>query len=168
MAELSAGAQKLLPFLSDLTAGISERDTTAELWDRVNAAAESQGFTLTGASATSMNEIRSFIVANRNASEAFMAADTNASLQAQYIGQELYNQPGNTPDSQRLYNVRFSHTVVEDGVELDVWRTDQIRGLLPPTKDQLMGLLDSDAQLLADEYNQTHVGIGSVSIAAAF
>lgn len=167
MADLSPGAQRLLAFLPDIQSAVGEHATTQQFWQAIQDAAASSGFDISGVNAIDAGQLRSFAVANRNAMEAFNRAATDASLNAGFIGSELYQQPGNVPDSQRLFMVRFAHTVIEDGVELDVWRTDQIRGYLPPTKDQLMSLLDSDAQLLADEYNQTHVGIGSVSISAA-
>jgi cytosine/adenosine deaminase-related metal-dependent hydrolase len=143
------------------------RASTSDLWQAVRDAAASQGFELTGVNAVDMGQLRAFAVANRNAAEAFNSAVAGTSLDAGMMGQELYYTASNRPDSLALYNVRFMHTVIEDGVEIDLQRTDQIRGILPATKDQLMQMLDSDAQILADEYNQSHVSIGDVTISLA-
>lgn len=165
MADLRPGAAKLLPLLGDIQAGAAAHDTTAALWQRVQDAAASQGYDISGASALDLGQLRSWAASNVYAQEALAKAGASTSLDASMIGRELYTTPGTIEGRQQLYNVRFLHTVIENGVEINIWRTSQFTGLLPPTKDQLEQLMDSDAQQLADEYNQAHVSIGSISIA---
>lgn len=164
MADLRPGAAKLLPLLGDIQAGAAAHDTTADLWARVQTAAAEQGYDISGANALDLGQLRSWAATNAYAAEALNNAGSTASLDASMIGRELYPMAGIAGGVQSLYNVRFLQTVIENGVEIDLWRTSQIRGLLPPTKDQLAEMMDSDAQQLADEYNQTHVGISSLSI----
>lgn len=164
MPDLSAGAIKLLPVLGAIQEGAAAHDTTADLWARVSTAAAAQGFDISGANAIDLGQLRSWAATNAYAAEALNSAGATQTIDASMIGSELYTSAGTIEGQQALYNVRFLQTVVENGVELDLWRTSQIRGLLPPTKDQLQQLMDSDAQQLADEYNQTHVGIGSITV----
>ena len=164
MAELSPGAIKLLPLLDVIQEGAASRDTTAQLWTRVQTAANAQGFNIAGAGAISLGEIRSWAVGNRNATAALNAAPANASLEARMLGAELYTRSLQERAAVPLSYARFQHTVIENGVEMDIWRTSVFRGLLPPTKDQLRGILEGDAVLLADEYNQTHVGVGDIAL----
>jgi len=166
MADLRPGAAKLLPLLGDIQAGAAAHDTTAALWQRVQDAAASQGYDISGANALDLGQLRSWAASNAYAAEALARAGASTSLDASMIGRELYTTPGTIEGQAQLYNVRFEHTVIENGVEIDIWRTSQFTGLLPPTKDQLQQIIESDAQQLADEYNQTHVSVGSITIAA--
>jgi hypothetical protein len=162
--DLTPGATKLLAYWGNIQSAVAARASTAELWATVRDAAAADNFDISPANAVDMGQLRSLAAGNRNASAAFNAASENQSLDSSMIGSELYTPNESNPAAERLYLVRFQQTVLEDEAETTIWRTDMFRGLLPPTKSDLMAQLDNDAQNLADEYNQTHIGIGDVAI----
>jgi hypothetical protein len=167
MADFTPGQIKLLNYWGEINASVEQEMTTAQVWGYVKDAAAAEGFDLAGANAIDMGKLRSLAAANRNASRAFMAAPANTELGAVYFGRELYAPAAHEINLEPVYLVRFEQGVLENGMPARVWRTDSFRGLLPPTKDELMQRLESDAQLIGDEYNQTHVSIGDVRISIA-
>lgn len=164
MADLRPGAIKLLPLLGAIQEGSAAHETTAQLWDRIHTEATAQGMDISGAGATDLGQLRAWASSNVYAAEAIAKSSGSRSIDASMIGAELYAGAGVIEGRQQLYNIRFEHTVIENGVEISLWRTSQITGLLPPTIDDLEAIMEGDAQQLADEYNQTHVSIGSISI----
>lgn len=165
MAELGPGSLKLMAYYGTIVAGTLAHDTTSQIWARINAAAEAQGFAPPAVSATALNPIRQLASQNAYAAERLNAQPAGASIQSEMIGVDPSFRFAVAENPVTQYNVRFEHNVVENGVASTIWRTDQFTGALPPTIDQLRERLDADAQLLADEYNQAHVGIGAISIA---
>lgn len=164
MADLRPGAIKLLPLLGPIQEGAAAHLDTAELWASIRDAAAAEGYDISGAGATDLNQLRAWASGNVYAAEAVQRAGPGRSLDSSMIGRELYAGEGVIEGRQQLYNIRFEHTVIENGVELQLWRTSQISGLLPPTIDDLEAMMEGDAESLADEYNQSHVSIGSISI----
>ncbi len=164
MADLSAGAQKLLAYWGNIQSAVASRASTAELWSTVQAAAAADNYSIAGATAIDMGQLRALAAGNRNAMEAFGRAGQDATITDTMLGSELYARFSTAANPEPQYFVRFEHLITENGQQTTVWRTDVFRGLLPPTKGQLLEQLNADAQGLADEYNQAHIGIGSVSI----
>ena len=167
MADLSPGATKLLAYWGNIQSAVAARASTADLWNTVRTAAAAEGYDIAPANAIDMGTLRSLAVSNRNAMEALAAAPATAAFDYTMLGTELYARSPAEQALAPLYLVRFEHNVTEDGEPATVWRTDTFRGMLPPTKDELQAQLDADAQLLAEEYTQSHVSIGAISISVA-
>jgi hypothetical protein len=167
MPSFTPGASKLLAFWGDIQSAVNTRASTADLWQAVRDAATAQGFDLGGANAIDMGQLRSIAVANRVAMENLAKAGSPGTLDSTMFGAELYARDQASFNAAPLYLVRFEHNVLENGEPATLWRTDTFRGFLPPTKDDLMEQLNIDAQNLGDEYNQSHVSIGAVSINVA-
>ena|ERR1700733_11461026 len=164
MAEFTPGQTKLLNYWGIIQKSVADRVSTSDLWSAVTSAAAAEGYSLSPANAMDMNSLRSLAAGNRNASEEFMAAPDNAALGASFYGFELYAPAPHQLNVETTYLVRFEQNVLENGMPATVWRTDTFRGVLPATKDELMQQLNSDAEQIGEDYNQTHVSIGSVAI----
>jgi hypothetical protein len=167
MMEMTAGAVKLVTYWGGIQAAATGREGVAGAWARVNALAAADAYTVKGGTIFDMNTLYSRAVANRNAAESLAAAPSPGTIDYTMMGSELYARPIAEQNLSPLYLVRFEHNVLENGEPAMLWRTDVFRGLLPPTKDQLIEQLDSDAQLLGEEYGQSHVSIGAVSVNVA-
>lgn len=165
--EMSAGQIKLVTYWGGIQAAVTGREGVAGAWARVNALAAADNFTVKGGTIFDMNTLYSRAVQNRNAMEQLAAAPAPGTIDYTMMGAELYARPLQERNLDPLYLVRFEHNVLSNGEPDTIWRTDVFRGLLPPTKDQLMEQLNSDAELLSDEYNQSHVSIGSISVNVA-
>jgi hypothetical protein len=167
MAEFTPGAMKLVTYWGGIQQAATGREGVAGAWARVNALAAADQMTIKGGSIFDMNTLYSRAVANRNAMESLAAAPSPGTIDFTMMGSELYARSQAEFNAAPLYIVRFEHNVLENGEPETLWRTDTFRGYLPPTKDALMEQLDADAQLLGDEYNQSHVSIGSISVNVA-
>lgn len=167
MMEMTAGAVKLVTYWGGIQAAATGREGVAGAWARVTALAAADNFSVKGGTIFDMNTLYSRAVQNRNAAEALNAAAAPGTIDYSMMGAELYARPLAERNLDPLYLVRFEHNVLSNGEPDTIWRTDVFRGLLPPTKDQLMEQLNSDAELLSDEYNQSHVSIGSISVNVA-
>jgi hypothetical protein len=164
MADLSAGTLKLSAYWGAANAAAAQRLSTADFVQYIQDAAAAEGQTIAGANAIDYGRLRSAAVTNRNAAEALNAAPSPGTIDFTMMGSELFARDQASFNAAPMFIVRFEHNVLVNGEPVTVMRSDVFRGLLPPTKDALMQQLNMDAQLLGDEYNQTHVSIGSISI----
>jgi hypothetical protein len=89
--------------------------------------------------------MRSLAVAQRTASESLMAAGNEIALDASMVSQEINARPLTEQNLSPAYNIRFKVTTLTEEGEGDMWLTIQNRGVLPPTKGDLVDLVNSAA-----------------------
>jgi hypothetical protein len=166
MPDFTPGATKLLAYWGNIQSSVGARASTASLWQDVRDAAAADNYNIAPANAIDMGQLRSIAVGNRTAMERLAALGSPGTITAEHIGTELFARSLAEQALAPIHLVRFEHNVMVDGELQTVWRTDRFEGDLPLTKDDLILQLNADAAALADEYSQTHVGIGAMSISA--
>lgn len=164
MPELGPGGGKLLGYWGVIQQSVAQRLSTAELWQSVREAAAADGYDISGAGAIDMGTLRSLAASQREADAMLARASPDVGLQASMIGTDLagFLRPNASASPQWL--VRFQHNTIEDGQDVQHWRTSLFTGALPPTKADLLAQLDADGELLSQDYNSDHISIGDVAI----
>lgn len=152
----------------EIQAGVSQFLTTQTFWEVLTAAHLQQTGQLPAFSFAEVTALRSIAVRNRNASIQFMKAANNVEILPEMIGR-IPSAPVASPlGESRRYIVRFQHIVERDGIQVTQWRTSEFRTGILRTKSSMLNELNQQGAALAEDYeNETHIGIGDVSILAA-
>ena len=164
--DYTPGQLKLLAYWGTIQSAVTQRSSTAELWASVRGAAQIDGVTLSGVSATDMNSLRATAAGMRNAATNLASARPNQGIDATMIAQDISARPLGAQNAAPAWLVRFEHDITVGGVLQTVWRTSTFEGVLPPTKNDLLNQVTNDALAMADDYGVTHVGVGSMQISA--
>lgn len=155
-------------YYNEIQAAVGQRVQTQTLFEALTAAHYEATGELGSFNFAQVTQLRSLAARSRNASEAFMAAANTEAIGPQHVG-AIPNAavPALTGGPQRIL-VRYEQNIMSaDGSISTVWRTNEFRAGLPPTKQSLLNRLNRDAATLSEEYEETHLGIGQVSILAA-
>lgn len=164
--DFTPGQLKLLAYWGPIQSAVSQRVSTADLWAAVRAEAAARGQTLTGVSAVDMNVLRSIASEQRNVASSLAAARPDQGITANMIARDVSSRPLSAQNAAPAWLVRFEHQVLIGGQEVTQWRTSTFEGFLPGTKAGLTNIITADAVALADDYQVTHVGVGSMFITA--
>lgn len=164
MTEPGGLSKRALGFYGAVEAAVQQRQSTAELWDSLRAAAESFGLESPGLSLQDVNQLRSMAAGVRNSGEAFGHAQGSYGIDASMIASAPWSRPLAQQAGLKMFQVRFQHqTTGPNGPETN-WRSVFLNGPLPPTKDDLLASIEVDAQQFAMRYGHEHVGIGSLTL----
>lgn len=166
MARQDSFHPKLAAYWGLIQQGVSARMTTAQLWNTVKQAAQTENADLTGVRIFDMNNIRGLAASIRNQSQNFMNAPSNASIDNTMISQNINSRPLLDQNEVQIYQVRFEHLVTTGGEQSSVWRTIQYTMDMPTTKDALLADIEANAIALANNYNVGHAGIGQIQISS--
>lgn len=159
--------QRDLQYWGTIRGGVAQRESTAQLWGRINDVATTLGMPSAGLSLNSFNQMRSSAAGIRNSSERLAAAPGEYALDAQFIGSTPYARSLQAQADAPQWRVGFQHTTTnEAGDETTDYRSVRFTGQLPATLDDLHRVLGQDAEALADKYGTYHVGYDSVEILA--
>ena len=164
--DLTPGQKKLLPWWGPIVGAVSERVQTAELWQRVRDAAAAEGVELRGVSAIDMGGMRSIAASQQRSMDAVGRLGMDQAITAEVIGRDISSRDLGAQSLAPSWIVRFEHDVTREGELFTLWRSSVFEGSLPPTKRDLLDVIEGDAQALADDYNETHLGVGRISIVA--
>lgn len=150
--ELPASA---LQYWGVIRGQVANRASTADLWAAINDFREQQGLGSIPGGIGAISKLRSLAVSQRSAVEMFAQADAHQTIDASWIAQDITSRP---PDEQALtpmWKINFGVTrLTETGSETG-WMTYVAIGALPPTKDDIVGLVQDKS---------VAIGIGSDSV----
>lgn len=153
MADLSAQVRLALGrYWSEIYAGASSHQTTADLFSAIRDRASSLGQTSIGVGAAAVSTLRGYAGRIVSAANSLNAAEDSASLTAQHIAEAPWSRPAQEQATMPVYNVAFQNTIqMEDGSTRTVWQTTTITGTLPGTVGDLRLAVSRNASLLAAE-----------------
>ena len=143
----------------DIQGAVSERATTAEIWDAVKRAADRLDEPLPPGMFQAVNTMRALAAGLRVSSERLMAAERESPLVAAYIGDQIYLRDQSNPLAGSSYHVRFQVPKTVGGETTMETYTFQYDGFIPATVGELMDDLNDYAQQLSGEYG---VALGDV------
>ena len=164
---VSEGAQSILFAWGAIEQATANRASTAEVYQAIRDAATAQGMPAPSIPLRAVNELRSYAVAIRNASEALERADTSTALLSDYIAQAPWSRDLAAQNAAPELQVRFEQSFIDQaGGAFTQWRTLLISGAIPETIQSLYDHTEATAEALADEYGVTNAGIGAVQLIA--
>lgn len=157
-------ADKALFYWGDIESGTLSGESTADIWARIRARAETMGLDRPGITAQDVSKIRAAAGQVRAAGTRLGSAPDEESLISRYVGLAPWSRPLEERNTHGMWQVRFEHTVSGDNGDETNWRTVMFKGQLPNTIGELRAQIEQDAQALADKYGVDHLGVGTMSI----
>lgn len=144
-----------------------ERWTTQRLWESIRFARDTSDVPLPDVTVTGVSELRRYAGSIRETSRQLENAPGDNTLDRRYIADAPWARDLNERNASPLFQVRFQHSIVKEGVETTEWRTSMIYGhSFPSTKGELEEAIDLDATEMAAKYGVTHAGVGGFQIMA--
>lgn len=143
---------------------MSARDTTAELWDKIQARSAELGVVTPPGMFQAVNEIRSAAAQLRNSAENLSAAPAGSAI----VGSEIAFLPYGTRPGEgggpRVFDVRVAYNAVRGGVEESDYVTLRYTGGLPATVGDLRSEAALVTESLVEGYGASFTGIGTIQI----
>lgn len=164
MPELSPDALTAMPFWGSIQSSVTERATTAQLWQGIRDAADSFGMNTPGATLAGVNELRGYAAQIRNASDRLERAQSDEADFSRLSAPAPYSRDQATMNAAPMWQVQFEHTTYTGQAESTDWRTLMYRGNTPPTVGDLRTDIEQAGEDFADEYQMEHIGTGRVRI----
>jgi hypothetical protein len=166
MADLSDAAKAAMRYYPEIQGSVSSNASTADVWAAIRDRAGELGLGTPGVTIQGVNELRSYAAQIRNASQRLNKAPDNYALEANMIAQAPWSRSITDQEAEPMWQVRFQHTTLHDGVETTEWRTSVFRNALPPTVGALARDVESDAYEMAADYGFEHTGIDNIAVLA--
>ena len=171
--DLTPGQKRLLPYWGIIQSAVTQRASTADLWEAVRADARREGAILSGVSATDMGSLRSIVARQRNATESFGRLLPQQAVTSDHIAQDISSRSLDAQALAPAWRVRFEHDITVDGQLQTVWRSSLFEGSLPATAGSLRSAIEADAEQMAASgsggltaESVTHIGVGRIQITA--
>lgn len=164
--DFTPGQQKLLAYWGEIQSAVSQRVSTAALWETVRVAAAQEGRPLSGVGAIDMNLLRSIAAEQQRTMGVITAGRLDQTITADMIARDLSSRALADQNLAPRFLVRFQHDVIVDGQLQTLWRSSFFDGSLPSTKGDLLNALTQDAVAMSDDYGVTHAGVGQFQISA--
>lgn len=164
MPELPASARRALTYWGSIQSSVSERASTAQVWDAIRGAAAELGLDSPGVTVQGVNVLRGYAAAGRNSMEALSKAPDTAGIESRYVSAAPWGRSDREQNAVSRYQVRFEHVTLNEGQETTNWRTLMLTGDMPATVGDLRQAVDDAGNELADDYDLEHVGIGPIQI----
>lgn len=139
---------------------------TAAIWDAIREHAAALGLESPGVTAQDVSRLRGQAGGIIRAENALGRAPAQQGIGAEMIATPWFGRTLDRQNAMPVYQARFEHTVLRDGVEVTEWRTVTFRGALPATVGALADAVDLDAAQMADNYGVEHLGVGTISLMA--
>ncbi len=145
--------------------GVSERATTAEIWDAIRSLAQQEGLSLPSDMFLQVNAMRSQAAALRNASERLGRASASTPITSDLLAPLPYGRPAVEQSLAAKYHVRVNYTARQGSEIAQSYVTlDYSGGQLPAT----VGELFADAQVatagLVDTYGGELIDLDAIQI----
>jgi hypothetical protein len=147
--------------------GVSERATTAEIWDAIRSLAQQEGLKLPSDMFLQVNTMRAQAAALRNASERLGRAGASAPLTSEFIAGLPYARTATEQTLAPRYHVRVNY-VARRGAETEhsYITLDYTGGLLPSTVGQLYQDATTMTASLVDTYGGELIDLAAIEIGA--
>lgn len=150
---------KALQFYGAARGAVAQRASTADFYAALQAAAVGFGQETHGLDFKTVTQLRSAAVSVRNASEAFDRAPGGSVILAEHIGVEPYARSLADRNAMPLYQIGINLTTIDlEGNETTDYRRIQFTGQLNLTKNDLLTLVQQDAEALAQVYGVEYAG----------
>lgn len=149
-----------------IQAAANRHVTTAELWDAIRSAAADQGLDRPGVSLTAVNTLRAAATRMARSAEALNTAARDSGFEG-LIGQAPWSAPLDVQAAAPSYLIGMQLGGTIDGEDASRYVTVRWSGPLPASVGDLLDSLDTDAALMAGDYNTEYTGISGLSITAA-
>lgn len=167
MSDLSDHGKRAMAYWPFIDQAGRERWTTERLWGAIREAHANSDVPLPMATVRGVSELRSYAGRIRETSAALDRADPAHTLDRRFMAEAPWARDLAERNASPLYQVRFQHTVVREGVETTEWRTSMIYGHdFPSTVGELNDALELDAAEMAASYGVTHAGISGAQVMA--
>lgn len=172
---LSDAGRAALTYAGPIARAVSERASTSEIWEAINAAASNVPGGAPLPTLGAVNELRSLFAQARNASEALDRARAteertgmSQSITGAMTSLGVNSRPGQVLQTAADYLVRFERqTVTPLGQQVTKWVTARFpAGSLPPTVGDLVDALSSFQPGTGTPQLGNFSGIGAISITA--
>lgn len=155
---------RALMFWGTIEGAARDRATTADLWSRLQDHADSLGLSGPGLTLADVNALRGRASEFINAERSLTRASDDYGIDASMIANAPWQRGIAERNALPMYQVRFEHQVIIDGVPQTKFRSVMFRGQLPATVGDLEDQIEGDAQEMADNYEEEHGGIGAISV----
>ena len=133
--------------------------TTADLWANIREAALEQDLASPGVTVQDVSVLRGVAGRIVGTGRQLQDAPGNRVVSGRYVAEAPWARSPGARKAAPEWHFRFLHTVEQDGEQIQQWRTVRFQGQRPRTVAELLSAAEEDADHLADEYGQTHVGI---------
>jgi hypothetical protein len=148
-------------------ASAREHETTAELWQRINDQAASQGVSLPSDIFSQVNRMRGLASGLAYSSELLGRSGNSDAITSGVIGEQIYKRSeADLSELATRYHVRFELTTYSSLGESTDWRTLDYGGSLPGTVGELRDDVEAYAQGLSDSYGAEFGNVGTIEIGA--
>jgi len=159
--------QAPLGYWGVIEASAAQRETTAQLWQRISAYEQAQGVNRPQGLFQAVSQMRSLAVTTRVAGERFNAAAETDALTSAMIAPAINARPLADQALSPMYVVRFEATAMTNEGESAQWLSMVFRGTLPATKGELLDQLTGEGIDLSTGYGSVFTGLtGAISITA--
>lgn len=155
---------KPMAWWGTIQASVTARDTTAELWDKIQARSAELGLATPPTMFLAVNEIRSQAAQLRNASDRLTAAPASAPIVGAYVAPLPYGNIGGAGAGPRTFDVRVNYTAVRTGQPESDYVTLRYSGGLPATVGELRDEAALVTGSLVEGYGASLVEIGDIEI----
>lgn len=151
-----------------IASAAAQKLTTAALWAAISAFEAAQNIIRPSGLFQAVSQLRSLAVQQRTAATILTNASGGTALDSGMIAQDINARPLSEQALAPLFNIRFQvNTITSEGPS-DMWLTLQHRGVLPPTKGDVVSLVGNAALDASTSYEALITGItGNLSITAA-
>lgn len=164
MPELSSGGKAGLRYFGAIWGAVNDRAPTQAIWAAIHAATEAFGAESSGITIQVANELRSYAGGLRNARDALTKAPDSYPIDGSMIGTAPWSRGLADQNALGMWQARFEHSVLRDGIPVTEMRTVTFTGSRPETAGELRGAVEDDALSMADKYNEEHVSIGDITL----
>lgn len=163
---LSPHATAALAYWPQIQHAAATGMTTADMWATIRASAAELGLESPGVTVQGVSTLRGIASGIERTAASLNRADDGRRLISDMISTPPWSRGPGVRAADRVYQVRFQHTTLQDGQPSTDWRTVTFTGRLPRTVGELRQLAEGDAIQLARKYNGEHAGIDAMQLFA--
>lgn len=166
MADLTPGQRKALAYWGPISSAVSQGADTRQVWSAIRSAADDLGLASPGVSARDVSTIRGYATAIARTARDIARLSDDLGIGNLRIPQAPWGRSLAEQDALKMHQVTFQHTTVTSEGEQTVWRSSVFTGSLPGTIGELRAQIEADANEIAIDYDEEHVGVGAIQIMA--
>lgn len=166
-SDLPPDALAALPYWPVIRQAARNHWTTQKLWQGIEATTARWGLIGPGPTVRGISQLRGLAGGIQTAAERLEAAADSKRLLSEMVTRAPWARPLSQQRANREYHAYFQHTVEDNsGQQRTVWRAVTDIHRLPRTVGELRDLVEGAAEQLADDYDESHVGVGTIQLLA--
>lgn len=165
-SDLSPAVQKALAYWGVIELAAEARATTADMWSWIRDAAEELGKASPGVTVQAVSYLRGVAGQIQERARLFDALADSRRVTGRYVSTPPWARALAAQRALPMFQVRYRHTFLNQGVEQTEWRTSMFQGRVNHTAGQLRQLIDLDAENMARKYGMEHVGVSDLQVMA--